>query len=237
MSEMVERVARALAKVDLTGDTDEAGEILHAFMDDYRDMARAAIEAMRVPTEAMAAAGMTCEAGTYEEDIPRNIHRHDRRSTGGSTMTALAPIIKSDDDGCLAAVPTELTALGTAIGKTPANDNGSFFERAMRVPCGAPLPAKRDIKLFLVDEAAKVVTGARREAYGKPEDNFERIAKFWQAYFENTGRGSAKITAQDVSPLMRLMKEARLCESPGHLDSFVDIIGYTMTGAEVNGVE
>jgi hypothetical protein len=35
---------------------------------------------------------------------------------------------------------------------------------------------------------------------------------------------------------MRLMKEARLCETPDHLDSHVDLVGYTLTGAEVNGV-
>ena len=45
------------------------------------------------------------------------------------------------------------------------------------------------------------------------------------------------MTAEDVSPLMRLMKEARLCESPRHGDSFTDLIGYTLTGAEVNGVD
>lgn len=94
-----------------------------------------------------------------------------------------------------------------------------------------------DIKRELVDEAKRIVTGARRSAYGTPEDNFERIARFWQAYFENTGRGDVTITAADVSPLMRLMKEARLCESPDHKDSFTDIIGYALTGAEVNGVK
>lgn len=93
-----------------------------------------------------------------------------------------------------------------------------------------------DIKQTLLDEAGAIVNGARRSAYGTPENNFERIARFWQAYFENTGRGEIKITAADVSPLMRLMKEARLCESPAHYDSFCDIIGYTLTGAEVNGV-
>lgn len=98
-------------------------------------------------------------------------------------------------------------------------------------------PSPSDIKQVLVEEASRIVSGARRSAYGKPENNFERIAKFWQAYFENTGRGEVKITAADVSPLMRLMKEARLCETPDHRDSFVDIIGYTLTGAEVNGVQ
>jgi len=91
-----------------------------------------------------------------------------------------------------------------------------------------------DIKKEILQEAGSIVDGARRAAYGKPEDNFERIARFWQAYFENTGRPEANVTAADVSPLMRLMKEARICESPDHRDSHVDLIGYTLTGAEIN---
>lgn len=104
----------------------------------------------------------------------------------------------------------------------------SFCDRVL----GAPKP---DVKAAIADEAKKIVTGARRSAYGKPEDNFERIARFWDAYFKSTGR-DIDVTAKDVSPLMRLMKEARLCETPDHRDSFVDLVGYTLTGAEINGV-
>ena len=93
-----------------------------------------------------------------------------------------------------------------------------------------------DIKTYIASEATRIVSGARRSAYGKPENNFQRIANFWNAYFENTGR-DITLTAADVSPMMRLMKEARLCESPGHLDSFIDLVGYALTGAEVNLVE
>lgn len=92
------------------------------------------------------------------------------------------------------------------------------------------------IKERIADEAKRIVSGARRSAYGTPEDNFERIARFWTAYFQNTGR-DLTITAGDVSPLMRLMKEARLCETPDHLDSHVDLVGYALTGAEVNKVK
>lgn len=88
---------------------------------------------------------------------------------------------------------------------------------------------------LLAGEAVSIVNGVRRTAYGVPEDNFERIARFWQAYFANTNR-DIEVTAADVSPLMRLVKEARLCESPDHRDSFVDLIGYALTGARVNGV-
>jgi hypothetical protein len=96
--------------------------------------------------------------------------------------------------------------------------------------------APPDIKTEIADTAKSIVAGARRGAYGKPEDNFERIARYWDAYFKNTGR-NVDITAADVSPLMRLVKEARLNETPDHKDSFVDLVGYTLTGAEVNGVK
>lgn len=92
------------------------------------------------------------------------------------------------------------------------------------------------IKPYIADEAKRIVDGARRGAYGTPEDNFTRIARFWTAYFQNTGR-DVEIVAADVSPMMRLMKEARLCETPDHLDSHIDLVGYTLTGAEVNGVK
>jgi acyl-CoA synthetase (NDP forming) len=96
--------------------------------------------------------------------------------------------------------------------------------------------AAAEIKPYIADEAKRIVSGARRAAYGTPEDNFARIARFWEAYFKNTGR-DISVTAADVSPLMRLMKEARMCETPDHLDSFIDLVGYTLTGAEVNGVK
>jgi hypothetical protein len=117
-------------------------------------------------------------------------------------------------------------------------DKRSAAERRYRERTGqttAPEP-EMDIRQHILDTAGKIVNGDRRGAYGTPEMNFERIARFWQAYFDSTGR-TAKVTANDVSPMMRLMKEARLCENPGHLDSLVDIVGYTLTGAEVNKVK
>ena len=90
-----------------------------------------------------------------------------------------------------------------------------------------------NVKKNILSEAGRIVDGARREVYGKPEDNFARIADFWNTYLRCTGRESS-LSAADVSPMMRLMKEARLCESPDHRDSFVHIIGYALTGAEIN---
>lgn len=124
------------------------------------------------------------------------------------------------------------TSLYTPWGDQPAPTAAAAPESFCDRVLGAP---PKDIKAAIADEAKNIVSGARRSAYGKPEDNFERIARFWKAYFENTGR-HIELTAADVSPMMRLMKEARLCETPDHRDSFVDLVGYTLTGAEINGV-
>ena len=93
-----------------------------------------------------------------------------------------------------------------------------------------------DIKDHLAAEAVKIVNGARRGVYGEPEQSFERIARYWTARMQNTGR-DVVITAADVSPMLRLLKEARLDETPDHYDSHLDLIGYALTGAEVNGVK
>ena len=92
------------------------------------------------------------------------------------------------------------------------------------------------IKAAIAEEATRIVAGARQGAYGAPENNFARIARFWTAYMQNTGR-DVTITPADVSPMMRLLKEARICATPDHLDSHVDLVGYALTGAEVNKVQ
>lgn len=109
-------------------------------------------------------------------------------------------------------------------------------EREMGPDDRPPIIGDAGARETIADEAKRIVTGARRGTYGNPERNFERIALFWTAYFKAKGVDIV-ITAADVSPMMRLMKEARLVENPTHRDSFVDIIGYALTGAEINGVD
>ena len=96
-----------------------------------------------------------------------------------------------------------------------------------------------DIKEELATEALRIVNGSRRSAYGTPERNFERIAAMWQTYLslrlDNSPTGM-EIDGRDVAAMMRLMKEARLIETPDHRDSFLDIVGYALCGAEVSGV-
>lgn len=96
-----------------------------------------------------------------------------------------------------------------------------------------------DVKTDIAAEAVRIVTGARRTAYGTPERNFERIARLWNAHLANRFQSAEQIslTAGDVAAFMRLMKEARLAETPDHWDSYVDIAGYCLAGAEAVGVK
>jgi hypothetical protein len=99
-------------------------------------------------------------------------------------------------------------------------------------------------KLLL--QAREIVAGARRQAYGNPEDNFGTIAALWDAYLRRrhlTGNlgdymeGRTNITATDVAAMMALMKVARLAESPQHADSWRDLAGYAACGARTSGAD
>lgn len=76
----------------------------------------------------------------------------------------------------------------------------------------------------------------RQKNYGPPTRNFEVIASLWNAYLlakYDFGGDWSMLSPADVAAMMRLVKEARLIETPNHRDSYVDIAGYAACGAEV----
>lgn len=92
-------------------------------------------------------------------------------------------------------------------------------------------------KADLLKEALGIVE-KRGLSYGKPENNFKRIAELWEIYInqrESQANVFIAISETDVATLMVLMKVARLMEKPDHLDSWLDIAGYAACGAEVSG--
>jgi len=82
----------------------------------------------------------------------------------------------------------------------------------------------------VLEKAKSIVNGDRDQAYGKPEDNFAKIARLWSTYLdEHIGR-------EDVAIMMMLMKIARLASSEYQsMDSWIDIAGYAACGAEIAG--
>ncbi len=78
----------------------------------------------------------------------------------------------------------------------------------------------------VLDEAKRLISGSRREAYGSAHDSFSCIASLWSTYL------SATIKPVDVAMMMVLLKVAR--EKAAHgTDNLVDICGYAALAEEV----
>lgn len=83
------------------------------------------------------------------------------------------------------------------------------------------------LRRSVLTDAIAVVTGAREETYGGPEQSFGTIADLWSVYL---GRA---VAPHDVAALLALLKLARIKHSGGqHRDSWVDLAGYAACGAE-----
>lgn len=82
------------------------------------------------------------------------------------------------------------------------------------------------------EEAIKAVSACvlqdRNDAYGSPENNFASIAELWSCFLD------VEIAPHQVAVMMALMKIARLKFNPTHADSWVDLAGYALCGAEVS---
>lgn len=75
---------------------------------------------------------------------------------------------------------------------------------------------------------AHCVLQDRNDTYGSPENNFSRVAKLWSAYF------GVAFEPHDVAAMLALLKIARISTNPTHADSWVDLAGYAVCGAEVS---
>lgn len=89
--------------------------------------------------------------------------------------------------------------------------------------------------------AAIAAVADRPNQYGKPEQNFERIANLWNAHVGNNDDtykpGDIYFHPEDVAIMLALVKIARLEADPTHADSWIDLAGYAGCGAEVSGAD
>jgi hypothetical protein len=82
-------------------------------------------------------------------------------------------------------------------------------------------------------DLAKAATADRGLNYGKPEDNFERIARRWRVHILNRFDIDVPIDAASVALMCDDIKTARLENDITHKDSWVDKAGYAACGAEI----
>lgn len=86
----------------------------------------------------------------------------------------------------------------------------------------------------VLERAKECVCGQREQDYGKPEDNFQVIGRYWETYLRGQcvedGAGVC-ITGEDVAIMMALLKIGRLTTRGADAtedteDTFVDLAGY-----------
>lgn len=90
----------------------------------------------------------------------------------------------------------------------------------------------------ILDAAKKIVTGDREKQYGRPEDNFAVIARFWEVYLNQRcvdAMSGFMLNPDDVAMLMALMKVARIMTGTFKGDSYIDACGYLACAAEIVG--
>lgn len=75
--------------------------------------------------------------------------------------------------------------------------------------------------------AGHCINGHRAQDYGRPENNFARIAGLWGIY---TGR---EYTPEQVAIMLALLKIARLGSGRLHPDSYIDLAGYAALAGEL----
>jgi hypothetical protein len=80
----------------------------------------------------------------------------------------------------------------------------------------------------VLQEADRLTSGDRQQAYSHPSVNFARIARLWRAHLGCRYGGKIQLDAEDVAWMMVQVKQARDIATPKR-DNLVDAAGYVRT--------
>lgn len=72
----------------------------------------------------------------------------------------------------------------------------------------------------ILEKADEIINGERAKDYGDARQNFQRTADLWSATL------GVPVSIEQVILCMIQLKVSRLCNSPDHFDSWMDIAGY-----------
>jgi hypothetical protein len=79
----------------------------------------------------------------------------------------------------------------------------------------------------IILEASDLITSDRAKDYGDAHQNFLNISKGWSVIF------GVNVAPEKVALAMDWLKTCRLINSPKHVDSWIDKVGYSALGGEV----
>jgi hypothetical protein len=94
-------------------------------------------------------------------------------------------------------------------------------------------PRVETVRARVLNEAKRITATDRNSSYGEPEDNFQRIADFWNVWLQGRLKDGTEITAGDTAAMQIMVKVAREMNAPKE-DNKVDIAGYAACWAEVD---
>ena len=83
----------------------------------------------------------------------------------------------------------------------------------------------------ILEEAHKLVYGPRQEAYGKPQDNFDRVAAGWSVLL------GSDVTPAQVALCMAWLKMCRLVHEATDADGYTDGAAYIALAGELAGAK
>ena len=131
---------------------------------------------------------------------------------------ALTLVLEASSLECL---PGWEKSRGARIEVQLALDLGIFVYRGAeaiyRVP---PIPEEQESSESILEEADRLVSGDRNEAYGHPFDDFTRTGKLWAPILD-----LEEVTPEQVALCMAALKISRLTHKFKR-DSAVDLAGY-----------
>lgn len=88
----------------------------------------------------------------------------------------------------------------------------------------------------ILQEAQALVYGARNADYGHPADDFEAVAKAFNAYIKKKYKIANYLEATDVPIFQMIVKIMREANKPKR-DNLVDIAGYAATLEMVHDIQ
>lgn len=94
------------------------------------------------------------------------------------------------------------------------------------------IESNSSVREQILSAAIRCVCGDREEDYGSHENNFERIASFWNTYL-----GVDAIEPKDVAAMLALLKIDRIASGHAKTDNWIDLAGYAACGGELERTE